>query len=341
MELAFPSDSRHEFIMSDATTETVLQDLEPSTEVFLSDVTGGLAGSPKSLPCKYLYDRAGSILFDQICELDEYYVTRAELEIMAGASREMAEQLGHGVMLIEYGSGSSTKTRLLLDELVDPSSYVPVEISRSHLQLSANRLAHLYPHIEILPVCADFTEAFDLPAPVKPPSHVAVYFPGSTIGNFEPHEAKILLRQIADHCGIGGGLLIGIDLQKEPSTLEAAYDDQQGITAAFNLNLLKRMQRELKAEVSTDNFKHEAVYNRALGRVEINLVSLTDQTICIGEHTFHCAAGERIHTEYSHKYTVKGFAELAAANGFELHKHWTDAKQQFAVLHLVVSENRE
>lgn len=322
--------------MSKATTETILQDLEPSTELFRSDVIAGLMGSRKSLPCKYLYDRAGSTLFDQICELDEYYVTRAELEIMAGASREMASQLGCNVMLVEYGSGSSTKTRLLLDELIDPSCYVPVEISRSHLQISAERLARLYPHIEILPVCADFTEAFQLPLPAKPASHVAVYFPGSTIGNFEPHEAQTLLRQIAEHCGVGGGLLLGIDLQKDATTLEAAYDDRQGVTAAFNLNLLKRIRRELNAELTVENFKHEAIYNEELGRVEISLVSLVDQTIRIGEHTFPCAAHERIHTEYSHKYTIDGFAGLAAAEGFNLHKHWTDAKEQFAVLHLVV-----
>ncbi|SRR6056297_773433 len=324
--------------MPETRTKTVLHDREPSTACFLQEVQTGLSASPKSLPCKYLYDSAGSRLFDRICELDEYYVTRAELEIMAHASREIAAQLGRRVLLVEYGSGSGTKTELLLDQLVEPAAYVPVEISRSHLQQSAERLNAQYPALEVLPVCADFTEWFELPAPRRPASHAAVYFPGSTIGNFEPAEARRLLGQIATRCGPGGGLLIGVDLQKATATLEAAYDDSEGVTAAFSLNLLKRMQRELDADLNVDDFRHEAIYNPRLGRIEISLVSQTDQTIRVGDQLFTCRAGERIHTEYSHKYTVAGFAAMAAEEGFALHKSWTDEQERFAVLHLVVNE---
>jgi dimethylhistidine N-methyltransferase len=324
--------------MHDPSTKTVLHDCEPSTACFRREVLTGLSDSPKSLPCKYLYDAAGSQLFDRICELDEYYVTRAELEIMSHASEAMAAQLGQRVLLVEYGSGSGIKTKLLLDRLDEPAAYVPVEISRSHLQESAARFQARYPGLEVLPVCADFTEWFELPTPRHPVSHVAVYFPGSTIGNFESAEARRLLGQIASRCGRGGGLLIGIDLQKATATLEAAYDDSQGVTAAFSLNLLKRMQRELNAEVNIDDFRHEAIYNEPLGRIEISLVSQTDQTIRIGDQRFRCLAGERIHTEYSHKYTVDGFAALAANEGFALHKAWTDDQERFAVLHLVVPD---
>lgn len=322
--------------MADTNESTTLLDLHPSADSFGEAVSEGLGKTPKTLPCKYFYDERGSQLFDQICELDEYYLTRAELEIMQRHAAGMATQIGPRAMLVEYGSGSSVKTRLLLDQLTDLAAYVPVDISREHLQRTADQLSAAYPNIEVLPVCADFTLGFELPLARRPPSHVAVYFPGSTIGNFTPDAALEILGGIAILCGPGGGLLIGIDLQKDTNVLEAAYNDATGVTAEFNLNLLKRIQRELDATIDVGQFAHEAVYNAQLGRVEISLVSQRDQSVTLGGQTFELAAGERITTEYSHKYTIEGFARLASQVGFELHQSWTDEQSRFAVLHLVV-----
>ena len=315
-----------------------LLDFEPKTDTFYDDVVKGLELRPRSLPSKYFYDAVGSKLFDEICELDEYYLTRTELSIMQRYADEMAYQIGRDAMLVEYGSGSSIKTRILLDHLLSPSAYAPVDISRSHLHSSAARLAELYPKIEILPVCADFTEPFDLPTPTRDASHSAVYFPGSTIGNFLPTAAKAILAQIVDVCGHGGGLLIGIDLQKETRVLEDAYNDSRGVTAAFNLNLLHRINRELDANICVDQFQHRAAYSSAHGRIETDIISLVDQTIEIGDREFEFEAGEAIRTEYSHKYTIDGFATLAKDVGLTLRKSWTDDDERFAVLHLVVAE---
>jgi dimethylhistidine N-methyltransferase len=315
---------------------TALLDLEPTTAAFLDDVVNGLSQSPKCLPCKYFYDERGSELFDRICELDEYYLTRTELAIMRRFAGEMAEQIGPEVMLVEYGSGSSIKTRLLLDHLPDPVAYVPVDISRDHLEQTAAILAEDYPHLEVLPVCADFTQEFNLPVSVREPSHVAVYFPGSTIGNFTPDEALQLLRQLAALCGTGGGLLIGIDLQKDVDTIEAAYDDADGVTADFNLNVLRRINDELGGDFRLDRFCHRAVYNPRLGRVELGLVSQCRQEVDVAGESFAFEEGEEIRTEYSHKYTIEGFADLAAGVGLTLRRHWTDDASRFAVLHLAV-----
>lgn len=326
--------------MRERESETALLDFEPAVEAFYEDVVAGLGGEKKSLPCKYFYDERGSQLFDQICQLDEYYLTRTELAIMRRHAGEIAAQIGPGVMLIEYGSGSSVKTRLLLDRLQEPAAYVPVDISRDHLQASANRLSAHYPRLEVLPVCADFTQAFDLPEPKRVPTHNAVYFPGSTIGNFQPAAAEAMLRRIVNLTGCGGGLVIGVDLQKDAQTLEAAYDDRAGITAEFNLNLLHRINRELGGDFDVDQFTHQARYNRAEGRIEIALISQCDQTARIGPETFDFHDGEAIHTEYSHKYTIAGFAELAARAGLTLRRAWTDDKDRFAVLHFVTVDQR-
>lgn len=324
--------------MSDFQTASELLDFHPTAESFHDAVVGGLSSQPKTLPCKYFYDRRGSQLFDQICELDEYYVTRSELQIMRRHAAEMASQIGRDVMLVEYGSGSSVKTRLLLDELPSPAAYVPVDISKQHLQATADDLASVYPEIEVLPVCADFTCGFRLPTSVRPPSHVAVYFPGSTIGNFTPDAAIQILDQISRQVGVGGGLLIGIDLQKPISILEAAYDDARGVTAEFNLNLLSRIDDELDADVDVDQFSHRAKYNSIFHRIEMQLVSETQQAIRVGDKRIELDKGEAITTEFSHKYTVEGFSDMAAKVGFQLHKSWTDADDRFAVLHLVVEE---
>ncbi len=315
-----------------------LLDFEPATQAFFDDVIEGLSRDEKALPCKYFYDERGSQLFDQICDLDEYYLTRTELSIMQRHAGEIAKQIGPGVMLVEYGSGSSIKTRLLLDQLEAPAAYVPVDISREHLWDSANRLLKAYPGLEVLPVCADFTTDFQLPESQQTPTHNAVYFPGSTIGNFQPEVAQAMLTRIVQLCGCGGGLVVGVDLQKDVTTLESAYDDCEGVTADFNLNLLGRINRELDGDIQVDQFEHRARYNPTKSRIEISLVSRCEQTIAVRDETFEFAQGESIHTEYSHKYTVEGFAKLAAGAGLTLRKHWTDDQQRFAVLHLVVTD---
>ena len=302
---------------------------------FLDDVVHGLGRSPKQLQCKYFYDERGSQLFDQICELPEYYVTRTEQAIMDAHAVEMAEQLGEKVMLVEFGSGSSSKTRVLLDHLNRPAAYVPLDISEEHLLKTASCLREHYPELEILPLVADFTQPFELPTSRIEPSHAAVYFPGSTIGNFEPHAAIRMLKMIAGILGKEGGLLIGVDLQKPTTIIEAAYNDSEKVTDAFNLNVLHRVNRELGADIEIDQFHHRAVYNEHHCRVEIHVVSEEDQTVTIGDRVFDFRQDEKVLTEYSHKYTVDGFAEMASKAGFRLHKSWTDPKQYFAVLHLV------
>ncbi len=242
-------------------------------------------------------------------------------------------------MLVEYGSGSSVKTRYLLDALPDPAAYVGVDVSGRHLEQAARELARDYPHIEILSVCADFTRDFALPLSKRTPSHVAVYFPGSTIGNFEPKHASDLLERISRLCGKDGGLLIGVDLKKDQKKIEAAYNDRLGVTAQFNLNLLHRINRELGADFDLERFSHEARYNKTFGRIEMYLVSQVAQTATIGEEKIEFAAGEAICTEYSHKYTVDEFASIAAAAGLTLHKEWTDRERSVAVLHLAVAES--
>ena len=310
-------------------------DVVSEDQNFLSDVIRGLALPQKALQCKYFYDEVGSRLFDQICELDEYYLTRTERQIMVEHASDMANQIGAEAMLVEFGSGSSIKTRVLLDALEDPAAYVPLDISEDHLIKTARNLRQLYPQIEILPLVADFTKPFELPRSSRKPSHSAVFFPGSTIGNFLPGDASKMMKSIAAILGINGGMLIGIDLQKDVAMIEAAYNDAQGITAQFNLNVLHRVNRELNGNFNVDQFQHKAVYNPEMGRVEIYVVSQCEQVVSIADHSFEFSAGEEVFTEYSHKYTIDGFVDLASEAGFSLHKHWTDKQQLFAVLHLV------
>ena len=310
-------------------------DFSISDPAFLADVVEGLSRPQKALQCKYFYDEVGSRLFDQICELDEYYLTRTERKIITDNAQEMAQQIGTEVMLVEFGSGSSIKTTLLLDALQDPVAYVPLDISEDHLIKTAKDLQKKYPRIEVLPLVADFTKSFQLPKSNRPASHSAVFFPGSTIGNFLPIEATQMLKTIAGILGPDGGMLIGIDLQKDPAIIEAAYNDAKGITDAFNLNVLHRVNRELSGNFNVDQFSHYAAYNAEMGRVEIYVVSQCQQTVTIADKQFEFAADEKVFTEYSHKYTVDGFVALAQQAGFALHKHWTDEDQLFAVLHLV------
>lgn len=301
----------------------------------MDDVIQGLSQSPKRLHCKYFYDERGSQLFDQICELDEYYLTRAESAIMQTHIEEMAFQLDSQIMLVEPGSGSSTKTQILLNALHDPVAYVPVDISKEHLLSTAEKLENAYPHLEVLPVVADFTKPFELPKTKRPYSHAALFFPGSTIGNFTPPQAVEFMAQLTHILGPDGGLLIGIDLQKDTKLIEAAYNDALGITAEFNLNLLHRINQELDANFVIEQFAHKAVYQEELGRVEIFIVSHNDQNVTVGAHTFSFAKGEEIFTEYSHKYTIEQFRELAQQAGFSHRITWTDEAHQFAIMHLV------
>ena len=304
-------------------------------EAFRRDVIDGLSMERKTLPCKYFYDQRGSQLFDAICELDEYYVTRTEQAIMRQYVDEMATQIGPDVMLIELGSGSSLKTRALLDALQTPTAYVPLDISSEHLLETADDLRIAYPNIEILPVVADFTKSFALPTPRHPYSHAALYFPGSTIGNFTPEVAQGLLASFSQLLGPQGGLLIGIDLKKDPEIIRAAYNDREGVTGAFNLNLLHRINDELGGDFEVDKFHHEAVYDAEAGRIEMLIISDIDQTVTVGDHQFSFTEGETILTEHSHKYTVDEFSAIAESAQFSLHKHWIDDRQMFAVLHLV------
>jgi dimethylhistidine N-methyltransferase len=300
--------------------------------LFRSEVIAGLSAEPRRLPCKYFYDERGSSLFEAICHLDEYYLTRTELEIMNRHSARIARAIGIGATLVEFGSGSSVKTRLLLDHLVDSAAYIPLDISRKHLLTSARRLSLRYPKIAVLPICADFTENFDLPR-LEKPSRRIVYFPGSTIGNFERKEAVALLNRIAKLCAPDGGALIGIDLQKDVATIEAAYNDAQGITAQFNLNLLMRINRELGGNFDLEQFEHLAFYDQATNRVDIRLVSRSAQCVEIGSEAFDFCAGDAIHTEYSHKYTIEEFERMANRAGLRLRHCWTDNRRYFAVVY--------
>lgn len=311
-----------------------LYDFEPEQQ-FRADVLRGLQAERKELPSKYFYDSPGSQLFEQICVQDEYYPTRTELSIMHKNAREMAELLGPRCLLIEYGSGSSTKTRLLLDALQDPTGYVPIDISKGQLLASVASLSAAYPGLEVLPVCADYTSVFQLPIPKKPFERKIAYFPGSTIGNFERIAARRFLRQVARLCQ-GGGLLIGVDLQKDFNILHRAYNDAQGITAQFNKHLLERINQELGADFQLQQFAHYAFYNPAQERVEMHLVSLQEQTAHIGNVAIFFKRGESIWTESSYKYTLDAFATLASSAGLTVERVWTDARTLFSVQYLTV-----
>jgi dimethylhistidine N-methyltransferase len=313
--------------------------LSSSSREFLRDVLAGLSAPARHLPCKYFYDEHGSHLFERICELPEYYPTRCELAILESHAGDMAALIGPGCVLVEYGSGASRKTRLLLDRLVSPRAYVPVDISREQLLASARRLAADYPHITVAPICADFTRPFRLPD--LGAGRRVVYFSGSTIGNFGPVESVALLREINRLVGPGGGLLIGVDLKKDRRILEPAYDDAQGVTAAFNLNLLARINRELGADFALDSFRHHAFWNEEAGRIEMHLVSRRSQTVHLAGRAFHLKREETICTEYSHKYSLEDFAQLASAAGLEVRAVWTDEAGLFSVQYAEASPERD
>lgn len=314
----------------------VLRDEAPATGDLRADVLRGLAMPARTLPCKYFYDARGAELFERICELEAYYPTRTERSILDEHIGDISAQLGPRCRIVEFGSGSGTKTRLLLDSLEDPVAYVPIDISRTQLMETARTLNRDFPRLEVLPVCADYTRTIDLPQPARAARRTAVFFPGSTIGNFEPADATMFLKRMANLVGENGAILIGVDRRKDPRRLERAYNDPEGVTAAFNLNLLARINRELGADFDLAQFEHSAIYNETAGRIEMRLISLEEQIVRIpdgqGSFTpFRFDAGEVIVTEHSYKYDVGGFDELAGTAGLAISHQWTDPEQLFSM----------
>ena len=316
-------------------TAPELIDFHPPRSDMHADVISGLSRPQKKLMPKYFYDERGSHLFDDITRLPEYYLTRTEDAIMEEFLHEMSELVGPKVTVVEFGSGSGEKIRRLLKHLDSPVACVPVEISRSHLVNSAEELARDYAELKIVAVCADFTQPFDFP-PIYGAVRRLVFFPGSTIGNFPRDEAIELLKVMHSVAGEDGCVLVGADLAKDTSTLEAAYNDAQGVTAEFNLNLLRRINDELDADFVLEQFRHEAIYNRQEGRIEMYLISEQEQLVHVGEDSFQFAQGERMLTEYAHKYQLEGFSEMVAEAGFTVEKVWTDVNDYFSVQYLSV-----
>ncbi|MFZ0454734.1 MAG: L-histidine N(alpha)-methyltransferase [Ignavibacteriaceae bacterium] len=308
---------------------------ETVQEEILSEVEEGLSLNPKRLPSKLFYDAKGSVLFDDICNLDEYYPTRTELKIMENNIEEMSSLLGEGTLLIELGSGSSIKIRLLLDNIPGLAGYVPVDISSLHLIQSSNELKGLYPHIDIFPLAADYTKDFELPEIDKSYDHKAVYYPGSTIGNFTPSNAKKFLERIAKICGLNGGFIIGVDLRKDKKILEAAYNDKNGVTAAFNLNILEHLNNEFNSDFDLNKFEHLAFFNDEESRIEMHLISKESQKVHLNGSTINFQKDESILTEYSYKYTLESFAGLVSDN-FEVRKVWIDKNHLFSIQYLRV-----
>ncbi len=309
------------------------------SKTLLEEAVAGLSVKPRTLPCKLFYDRMGSTYFDRICQLPEYYPARTELQILRDNVAQVCECLGPNVALIELGSGSSIKTRVLLASMDRLSSYLPVDISREHLYNSAQQLRELFPGCRIIPVCADYTLPLNLPANTLPGSRRVVYFPGSTIGNLHPPQVRQFLRRLRLLVGPGGGLLIGIDLYKSPEVLLPAYNDSAGVTADFNRNILYRLRRDFGAVLRPRRFLHEARWNSAARRIEMHLVAKGRERILLNGQEFHFEPGESIWTESSYKYTVEGFGALCS--GLKIRRVWTDAKGWFALLYLTAKSDSD
>jgi dimethylhistidine N-methyltransferase len=308
-------------------------DLAPSRDQIRAEAVIALSGPQKTLPCKLFYDERGSRLFDEICDLPEYYPTRTELKIMRDYAAEMAVAIGPRAIIVEYGSGSSVKTRVLLDHLPNASSYIPIDISGEHLLNAARDLQDTYPGLSILPVCADYTRPLALASiPKNAFKRTVAYFPGSTIGNLEPAAALAFLRSMRATCGRESRLLIGVDLKKDPSMIHAAYNDAAGVTAAFNLNVLRHLNREIGSDFELDAFCHYAFYDPRLGRVEMHLVSTEQQEVFFpGGGSIYFDEGETIHTESCYKYTLQEFADLAEIAGYRRVNVWLDDQGMFSV----------
>lgn len=314
-------------------------DEHPKPATMLEEVLQGLAMRPRRIAPKFFYDERGSRLFDAICELPEYYLTRTEMGILESCADDVARLAGPDTTLIELGSGATRKIRLLLEAL-RPRRYFGIDISREFLKQSVQSLAQDYPWLEVHAACADFMQDLHLPPGAEEGKKLA-FFPGSTIGNFEPHEARMFLQQVRCMVQPDGALLIGVDIKKDPGILHAAYNDSAGITAQFNLNLLQRLRTELGAQINLQGFQHRAFYNAKRGRIEMHLVSHCAQDVRIHEQRFHFEPGEGIHTENSYKYTLEEFHAIARAAGLRPRQVWLDAERLFSVHYLSAVEIRK
>lgn len=317
-------------------TEISFKNIKPEQDVFFDDVCAGLSAKQKALPSKYFYDETGSELFARICETPEYYPTRTELNIMRDNIQPIVCRLGEQCLLIEYGSGTAEKVRLLLEHCDHLAGFIPIDISEDHLKEAVLDLKRDYPELKVHALFADFTHELHLPKIDFPFNKRVVYFPGSTIGNFTTEEALEMLEAMHSFLESGDGLLIGIDLKKDVAILERAYNDDAGVTARFNKQVLVRINEELGGDFEVDQFAHRARYHEDRQRIEMHLVSLREQSVRIRDREFLFAAGETIHTENSHKYSIKDFTALAGKAGFKIEESWTDEDGLFGVLYFTV-----
>lgn len=323
--------------MTEATAVSIrFHTTNPELSDFYREVIDGLTRRPRSIPPKYFYDVEGSRLFEAICKQPEYYPTRTEMALLEQYAGEIAALIRPGCYLIEPGSGSCEKVRLLLD-LIEPQAYVPLDICCEHLKTAANKIAREFPGFDVHAVCTDITDSLSLPF-IPADAQRVIFYPGSSIGNFDPCEAERFLEDLARIAGVGGGLLIGVDLKKPPERLNAAYNDASGVTAAFNLNLLHRINRELGADLDVSSFDHYAFYNKDEGRIEMHLVSNCTQSFHVDGHHFELEAGDNIHTENSYKYTIEEFRALAIRAGFTSGAVWTDPERLFSVHYMHVQD---
>jgi dimethylhistidine N-methyltransferase len=316
--MTFPADAR---------------EVEPLQAEFAEAVLTGLSQPAKHIPCRFLYDARGSELFEDITRLDEYYPTRTEIGLLGTYGQEIANLAGDGCAVVEFGSGSSRKTHILLEHMKAPAAYVPIDIDDAALKEASVRLERQFPDLPIHPVHADFSQDIDLPDEIGDAPRLG-FFPGSTIGNFNLDVAVDFLARAGALLGEGSGLLIGADLQKDLDVLIPAYDDAKGVTAKFTLNLIHRINRELKGNLEVERFAHKAIYNDEIGRIEIYIESLSDQTVEIMGRRFSFSEGERVQVEYSHKYTIPQFRELAAKAGWQTGQVWTDENDLFSLHYL-------
>jgi dimethylhistidine N-methyltransferase len=304
-------------------------------EAFRADVLAGLSQRQKTLPSRWLYDQRGSELFEDITRLDEYYLTRTETAILQRRAAEMADLLGEDAVLLEYGAGAAIKTEIIIDALKAPRMYAPIDIAADFLAQTVERIQDRFPQLRTRPIVTDFTADFEVPADI-PAERRAAFFPGSTIGNLGQTEAAALLRRMREHVGERGAAIIGVDLRKGIETLIAAYDDKQGVTAEFNLNILRRINRELEGDFALDAFAHEARWNETESAIEMHLVSRKPQVVSVAGRSFAFAQGETIHTETCRKFDVAGFAEAARLSGWRVATIWSDPAQLFAMFGLSV-----
>ena len=307
---------------------------------FMQDMQAALSQTPKRISPKYFYDQAGSALFDRICELPEYYPTRTELSILQTHAEDISKYMGENADIIEFGAGSLTKIRSLLHAAINPSRYVPMDISGPHLHAACAELQTEFVNLQVLPLVADYTNQWHLPSSLPGAGKRVAFFPGSTIGNFSPAQAHTFFQNCAEHMR-GGALLLGVDLIKSPAVLHAAYNDSQEVTAAFNLNLLTRANRELGCDFDLTQFAHSAFYNAPLQRIEMHLLSLKSQTVHLNAQAYTFAQGETLHTEYSHKFTIAGVQQAARLAGLQAGSFWTDQQQYFGLLWLNIPHKQE